>query len=106
MSAQNEGMSDRLDAVQQKVGEAVEQVAEAAGAVYDGARSFLASEQGRRLRSQVATGLIAAAPALTALPVVRRTPLGKLLVLAGGSAVVVKVAEAIRDWEPASPQGV
>jgi hypothetical protein len=64
------------------------------------ARRFAASEQGRKIRHNVATGLIVAAPAVVSLPVVRRTRLGRLIELAGGAALVVAVAEKIRDWNP------
>jgi hypothetical protein len=64
------------------------------------AKRFAASEQGRRLRHNIATGLIVAAPAVVSLPVLRRTRLGKLIELAGGAALVVTVAERIRDWNP------
>jgi hypothetical protein len=64
------------------------------------AKRFAASEQGRRIRHNIATGLIVAAPAVVSLPVLRRTRLGKLIELAGGAALVVTVAERIRDWNP------
>jgi hypothetical protein len=64
------------------------------------AKRFAASEQGRRIRHNIATGLIVAAPAVVSLPVLRRTRLGKLIELAGGAALVVTVAEKIRDWNP------
>lgn len=78
------------------VDEVRKQVTEAAEAVVD----YLDSPEGRRLRSKVASGLIFAAPLLSRLPVVRRTPLGRALSLLGGAALVVKAAEMIRDWEP------
>ena len=84
---------------------------EMAGELYDRAREvaqmavgeakrLAASDQGRRIRHNVATGLIVAAPAVVSLPVLRRTRLGKLIELAGGAALVVTVAERIRDWNP------
>jgi hypothetical protein len=33
------------------------------------------------------------------MPWLRRTPIGKLIELGGGAALVVKFAEMIRDWE-------
>jgi hypothetical protein len=48
----------------------------------------------------VATGLIAAAPLISRLPMFRATPLGRIVGLAGGAALIVKAAEMIRDWEP------
>jgi hypothetical protein len=84
---------------------------EIAGELYDRAREvaqmavgeakrLAASDQGRKIRHNVATGLIVAAPAVVSLPVLRRTRLGKLIELAGGAALVVTVAEKIRDWDP------
>jgi hypothetical protein len=89
---------------------------EMAGELYDRARSagamavgeakrFAASEQGRRIRHNIATGLIVAAPAVVSLPVLRRTRVGKLIELAGGAALVVTVAERIRDWNPEENAG-
>jgi hypothetical protein len=68
------------------------------------AKRFAASEQGRRIRDTVATGLIVAAPAVISMPVLRRTRIGKMIELAGGAALVVAVAEKIRDWDPAAAQ--
>jgi hypothetical protein len=78
------------------VEEVRKQVTEAAETVVE----YLDSPEGRRLRSKVASGLIFAAPLLSRLPVVRRTPLGRALSLLGGAALIVKAAEMIRDWEP------
>jgi hypothetical protein len=63
-------------------------------------RAFLASPEGRRLRSRVASGLVIAAPALARLPWMRASRLGRLVGMAGGAALIVKLAELIRDWEP------
>jgi hypothetical protein len=60
---------------------------------------FLVSPAGRRLRRMVAMGLIVSAPVLMNLPFMRITRLGRLIGLAGGAALVIKLAEAIRDWE-------
>jgi hypothetical protein len=78
------------------VEEVRKQVTEAAEAVVD----YLDSPEGRRLRSKVASGLIFAAPLLSRLPLVRRTPVGRAISLLGGAALIVKAAELIRDWEP------
>jgi hypothetical protein len=78
------------------VEEVRKQVTEAAEAVVD----YLDSPEGRRLRSKVASGLIFAAPLMSRLPIVRRTPVGRALSLLGGAALIVKAAELIRDWEP------
>jgi hypothetical protein len=51
----------------------------------------------------LAAGMIAAAPLVMRIPAVRAHPVGRLLALVGGAAVVVKAAELIRDWEPNLP---
>jgi hypothetical protein len=61
--------------------------------------AFLDSPTGRRLRKRLATGLILSVPLVMRLPWLRRSPIGKLIELGGGAAIVVKVAELIRDWE-------
>jgi hypothetical protein len=66
----------------------------------DEAKRFAASERGRRIRHTIATGLIVAGPVVVSLPVLRRTRIGKLVELAGGTALVVTLAEKIRDWDP------
>ena len=71
-----------------------------AGKAFDEAKSFLASENGKRIRHQVANGLMVAAPIVFMTPFVRRTKLAKLIELGGGAAIVTRVAEMIRDWEP------
>jgi hypothetical protein len=71
----------------------------------DAARAFLASEQGRRLRGQLATLVIVGAPLISELPVVRRSPMARLLRTAAIGTLLVKGAEWLRDWEP-QPQSV
>jgi hypothetical protein len=61
--------------------------------------AFLDSPAGRRLRRAVATGLIISVPLVMRMPWLRRTPIGKLIELGGGAALMVKFAEMIRDWE-------
>lgn len=63
-------------------------------------RSFLASEQGRKLRRNMAGILIVGAPIVSELPLVRRTPMARLLRTAAVTTLLVKGAEWIRDWEP------
>ncbi len=67
---------------------------------------FLDSPAGRRLRRVLAAGAIAAAPLLFRLPAFKRYPLLRGLELLGGAALVVKFAEALRDWEPAARRTV
>ena len=61
---------------------------------------FLDSPGGRRLRRLLAGAAIVGAPLLFRLPVLKRYPLLRALELAGGAALLVKFAEALRDWEP------
>jgi hypothetical protein len=66
----------------------------------DSVRSFLASEQGRRLRHRVAGVVIVGAPLISELPVIRRTVWARVIRTAAVTALVVKGAEWLRDWEP------
>jgi hypothetical protein len=72
----------------------------------DDVRAYLASPEGKRVRNRVAIVLIAGSPAIMRLPGLRRMPWFRLLELAGGAALIIKAAEAIRDWEPASDPSV
>lgn len=64
-------------------------------------RDYLASPEGRELRKRVAQVAIIAAPLLFRMRFFRASPLGRVLGLVGGAALVVKLAEALRDWDPA-----
>ncbi|HEV2686106.1 MAG TPA: hypothetical protein VGW79_05670 [Actinomycetota bacterium] len=86
-------------------GELYDRAREVTQMAVDEAKRFAASEQGRKIRHNVATGLIVAAPAVVSLPVLRRTRIGKWIELAGGAALVVTVAEKIRDWNPGEAAG-
>jgi hypothetical protein len=67
---------------------------------------FLDSPAGRRLRRVLAGAAIVGAPLLFRLPLLKRYPLLRLLEVAGGAALVVKFAEALRDWEPTANRPV
>src|SRR4029450_1379723 len=72
-------------------------------AVDDGAdevRRWLATPQGRFLRSLTARLLIVSVPLIVRHPFFK-TPIGRLVELAGGAAILIKLAELLRDWEPA-----
>jgi hypothetical protein len=71
----------------------------------DEARAWLASEQGRRYRAIAARLLILAAPLVVRHPIFK-TPLGRVVQIAGGATLIVKVAELLRDWEPAVPSAI
>jgi hypothetical protein len=64
---------------------------------------FLASPMGRRMRGVLAAGIILAAPAIFRIPGLRRYPLIRALELLGGAALIVRFAEALRDWEHNEP---
>ena len=61
--------------------------------------AFLDSPSGRRLRKRLATGLIVSVPLVMRIPGLRRSPIVRLIEVGGGTVLVVKVAELIRDWE-------
>lgn len=82
-------MPGTLDALFEKAADATE-----------AARIYLASEQGRRLRRQVATLVIVGAPLISQLPVVRQSPVARVLRTAAVGTLLIKGAEWIRDWEP------
>jgi len=65
--------------------------------------AFLDSPTGRRLRRMLATGMIVSVPLVMRLPGLRRSPLGRAVELVGGTALVVRLAEIIRDWERDQP---
>ena len=77
-------------------------VAHAAGEALRAGRQFLASERGRELRHQLAGAVILAAPLVGEMPLIRSTPAGRLLRIAGVTALMVKGAEWLREWEPLS----
>lgn len=71
----------------------------------DDVKAYLASPEGRALRHKVATALIAAAPLLGSVPVVRRSPLGRVIGSAAVAGIAIRAAQYLRDWEPAPPRG-
>ena len=72
-----------------------------------GQRIVITAEQARasgvtcraRARRWLAAGVIASAPLLFRMPVMKRHPLFRWLEALGGAALVVKAMEALRDWE-------
>jgi hypothetical protein len=63
-------------------------------------RAYLASPEGQQLRKRIAQFAIIGAPLIFRMRFFRATPLGRILGMVGGAALVVKAAEALRDWEP------
>jgi hypothetical protein len=82
----------------------LQQFADRIDASVDDVVEFLDSPAGRRLRRVLATGLIVSVPLVMRIPGLRATPIGRLLTVTGGATMVVKLAEAIRDWERALPE--
>jgi hypothetical protein len=68
------------------------------------ARAFFASPAGILFRRYVAGGVILTAPLLFRIPVFRRHPLIRTLELIGGAALMIKAAEALRDWDATGGQ--
>jgi hypothetical protein len=60
---------------------------------------FLSSPTGKRFRKVLAAGIILSAPAVFRIPGLRRYPLIRALELIGGAALLIRFAEALRDWE-------
>ncbi|MEP6757878.1 MAG: hypothetical protein ABJB55_01635 [Actinomycetota bacterium] len=66
-------------------------------------KRFLASDTGRTVRRVTAAGLVIGFPLVMRIPVLRRHPILRVAELLGGVALIVKLAEAMRDWEPRTP---
>jgi hypothetical protein len=66
----------------------------------DRAQAWLTSPAGRRFRANAARAMLIVTPLLFRHRFFRSTWTGRLIELAGGAALLVKLAEAIRDWEP------
>jgi hypothetical protein len=82
----------------------LQEIADGIDASFDDMLEFLDSPAGRRLRRVLATSLIASVPLVMRIPGLRASPIGRLLTVTGGATMVVKLAEAIRDWERALPE--
>ena len=78
----------------------VRELEDAVVAGVDATKAWLDSPQGRRYREVAARALVVSAPIILKHPFFK-TPLGRVVGLAGGTALVAKVADVIRDWEPA-----
>lgn len=96
-------MNKVLDEIVEEARSAADAVTEATERALRDARMYLASPQGRHMRANVARGLMALAPAMAGMPMLRRSWLVRLLGAAGAATVLIKVGEAIRDWEPEQP---
>lgn len=79
--------------------ERIKHLAERADIAADELLEFLDSPGGRRLRNVLAGAVIVSVPLIMRAPGLKRSPLGRLLAVTGGSAILIGIAEAIRDWE-------
>jgi hypothetical protein len=72
-------------------------------------RRWLASPAGKRTRELLAAGVVAASPVIMNHPALRASRIVRLFGIAGAGALLVKLAESIKDWEPSvvdvSPPG-
>jgi hypothetical protein len=80
-------------------------IAERAEITLDELLDFLDSPTGRRLRNALAMGVIVSVPLVMRIPGLKRSPIGRLIELGGGAAIMMAIAEAIRDWERGQPSG-
>ena len=81
------------------VSERLHEIAERLDTSVEELLSFLDSPTGRRLRRMLATGLILSVPLVMRIPGLRRSPIGRAIEVGGGAAIVLKLAELLRDWE-------
>ena len=79
--------------------ERIKHLAERADIAADELLEFLDSPAGRRLRNVLAGAVIVSVPLVMRIPGLRRSPLGRIVAMTGGSAILIGIAEAIRDWE-------
>ena len=83
--------------------ERIKHLAELADIAADELLDFLDSPPGRRLRKVLAGAVIVSVPLIMRVPGLKRSPLGRLVAVTGGSAILIGIAEAIRDWERSEP---
>jgi hypothetical protein len=89
MASATEELSGMVDELQRRARRGLEEV-----------RAYLASPEGQRLRRRTAQVLILAAPLLARSRFITRHPVGRAIGLLGGAALIIKLAETLRDWEP------
>ena len=85
-----------------RAGAVLDEVQERIGRSAAAARAYLGSPDGQQLRRRVAQALIFTAPLLARSRLFRATWAGRVLGVVGGAALMVKLAEALREWEPTS----
>ena len=75
---------------------------EVLGSGAEALRAWLATPQGRRFRQLFSRVLIVSSPLIFRMKLMKASPVARLIEFAGGAAVLIKLAEIIRDWEPDS----
>jgi hypothetical protein len=78
------------------------QLEAAAARSVDDAREWLESPAGQQARAIAARSLILATPLILRHPFFK-TPLGRVIEVAGAAAIVARIAEYVRDWEADPP---
>ena len=68
-------------------------------------KTFLGSPAGVKFRRYVAGGVMLTAPLLFRIPGLRKYPLLRAIETLGGAALLVRVAQAIRDWDAEGQAG-
>ncbi|MDH4112422.1 MAG: hypothetical protein OEV60_07015 [Actinomycetota bacterium] len=79
--------------------ERIKLLAERADIAAEELLEFLDSPAGRRLRRVLAGAVIVSVPLIMRIPGLKQSPLGRIVAITGGSAILIGMAEAIRDWE-------
>lgn len=74
-----------------------DEISKGANVTLEQIEDFLHSPAGKRFRQFLAAGVIVTAPLL--MRPLRRHPVGRAIEVAGGAALLVKLAESLRDWE-------
>jgi len=85
--------------------ERIHHLAERADIAAEELLEFLDSPAGKRLRTLLAGAVIVSVPLIMRIPGLKRSPLGRLVAVTGGGAILVGLAEAIRDWERSEGSG-
>lgn len=89
-----------MDVSQRNLGGMVDELQRRVARGADDVRAYMASPEGQQLRRRVAQVMIVAAPLLFRFGRFKTSRLGHLFGVLGGAAVMVKLAEALRDWDP------
>jgi hypothetical protein len=83
-----------------ELGDVIQTLVDRTAQGVEDAKRYLATPEGQRVRKRIAQVAVVAAPLLFRSRFFTKTWPGRIIGLAGGAAAVVKLAEALRDWEP------